>query len=104
MSWKAVELQVALPRTHDVGQLQEQMQQRGQLVQDQLQQAQLREQLLNRTSVKKMNEKDDLKLTDQEEGNTANDDRQESKQYEKHDEQKESVKHPFLGKFIDYSG
>ncbi|MFD2704782.1 hypothetical protein [Salibacterium lacus] len=36
MSWKAVELQVALPRTQDAGKLQEQLQQRGQAAQDRM--------------------------------------------------------------------
>lgn len=34
MSLKAIEMQVALPRTHDAGKLLEQMQQRGQLQHD----------------------------------------------------------------------
>ena len=40
MGWKAVELQVALPRTQDVGKLQEQLQQRAQETQDRLADAQ----------------------------------------------------------------
>ncbi|MGN1386545.1 MAG: hypothetical protein ACI4XS_08085 [Bacillus sp. (in: firmicutes)] len=34
MSLKAIELQVALPRTHDAGKLQEQIQQKGKLTHD----------------------------------------------------------------------
>lgn len=34
MSLKAIELQVALPRTHDAGRVQEQLQQRSQITQD----------------------------------------------------------------------
>lgn len=34
MSLKAIELQVALPRTHDAGKVQEQLHQRSQITQD----------------------------------------------------------------------
>lgn len=103
MSWKAVELQVALPRTHNAGQLQEQMQQRGQLVQDHLAHHQLKEQQLNRTTITKSKEKDFVRFRTNDEKENKNN--RESSYKKKNKKKKETtIKHPYLGKKIDYSG
>ncbi|MGM8214496.1 hypothetical protein ACLIA0_02870 [Bacillaceae bacterium W0354] len=105
MSWKAVEMQVALPRTHEVGQLQDQMQQRGQLLQDQLAQSQLRQEQLNRKTVIQTNEKDDVKLSaDDQEGSNHNQDSHNQQEKNPSNKKNVTVKHPYLGQVIDYSG
>ncbi|PKR78647.1 hypothetical protein CEY16_02505 [Halalkalibacillus sediminis] len=100
MSWKGVEMQVALPRTQDAGQLQDQLQQRGQLTQDQLAQAQLKQLEAKRKSVLETNEKDDVNIHEEEGKETL----ETSQNKRKTKEEEEIVDHPFLGKHIDYSG
>ncbi|WP_182199182.1 hypothetical protein [Paraliobacillus salinarum] len=51
MSWKAVEMQVALPRVQDASKIQEQIQQRGQFIQDTLAAKQLIQDELRRKNV-----------------------------------------------------
>lgn len=51
MSWKSIEMQIALPRTQDAGKIQEQMEQRGKLVQESLAINQTTTEELKRTTV-----------------------------------------------------
>ncbi|MBB6452897.1 DNA-binding transcriptional regulator PaaX [Salirhabdus euzebyi] len=100
MSWKAVELQVALPRVQDAGQIQDQLQQRGQHVQSHLSQAQLQAQKRKRHQVNEMNRKEHDKI--------LNDGTGESTELllssPRKGKQLKQSSHPYLGKIIDYSG
>lgn len=99
---KSIELQVAIPRTQTAGKLQEQMQQRGTVAQDQLSQQQITEQIRERTVVtetekliqKRLNNDDDSKKEKE-----AYDEKERKKKRKK----KESVEklHPYKGKHID---
>ncbi|RPF55969.1 hypothetical protein [Aquisalibacillus elongatus] len=102
MSWKGVELQVALPRTQDAGQLQEQMNQRGQLSQDQMAQIQMKNAELKRKKV--LEAKEEEKVRNEEDESSS--DQQHSISNSDSDIEKSypSEKHPYLGNIIDYSG
>lgn len=100
MSWKAVELQVALPRTQDVGKLQDQMQQRGNQMQQSLAQSQLQSDQLKRKQVGKQEQKDDVNVKDEDE----NLNQPHVVQHRKEEEKSQKIIHPYLGNQIDYSG
>ncbi|WP_027963215.1 hypothetical protein [Halalkalibacillus halophilus] len=102
MSWKAVELQVALPRTQDAGQLQDQLQQRGQLMQDRLQDEHIHELNRKRKAVIEANNSENV-LVDKD-GANSNElfDKGESST-DKGNKQTD-IDHPYLGKQIDFSG
>lgn len=55
MSWKAVDMQVALPRTQDASQLQEQRSKQHQRFQESLAHTQLKQEVINRKPVNSMN-------------------------------------------------
>jgi hypothetical protein len=104
MSLKAIEMQIALPRTHDAGKIQEQIQQRGQHLQDHAAQRVTKEDELKRTTVMKNNQKQEARLH-QERGSSGQQDesRQQQKKQQKQEENS-SQNHPYKGKVIDYSG
>ncbi|MFD2638300.1 hypothetical protein [Piscibacillus salipiscarius] len=90
MSWKSVEMQVALPRVVDAAHLQEQYNQRGQTLQTHLAQTNQSEELLRRKQVQKTNS-----------DNSASND------LNRHNKQQENIQlgtHPFLGKLYDLKG
>lgn len=103
MSLKAIEMQIALPRTHDAGKIQEQLQQRGQHLQDHAAQRVTKEDELKRKTVFKNEQKTKARLN--KDDSSASHQEQESKQ----NKQKKNPKldhhdHPYKGKRIDYSG
>lgn len=93
MSLKLIELQVALPRTYDAGKIQEQMQQRGAINQNQIAQAGQKEDIKKRKQVLESNKsnKSDLQKEDNEQKNHET----------KHTKQE---KHPFIGTYLDIEG
>ncbi|WP_093210698.1 hypothetical protein [Sediminibacillus albus] len=100
MSWKSVEMQVALPRVQDAGKIQEQMQQRGQHLQDSVAVAQ---QTIDEKRKKQVNEferKDKLHNKKKQEKESF----QGNQEQEGDSHEKQESEHPFLGKQIDYSG
>ena len=101
MSWKAVEMQIALPRTHDAGRVQEQMQQRSQFMQDILAQAHLQSEEIKKRTVSDLNEGENLRnrLRDRPRP-TSN----EALKTTIPAEEKRSVEHPYLGRRIDING
>ncbi|RSL33192.1 hypothetical protein D7Z54_11215 [Salibacterium salarium] len=104
MSWKAVELQVALPRTQDAGKLQEQLQQRGQVAQDRLAAEHEKKHDKARTQVTDKDAADKNKFNNQ----NGNIEKREnfvatSKDNASQDE-KTAVHHPYKGKSIDITG
>ncbi|TFB23186.1 hypothetical protein E3U55_05045 [Filobacillus milosensis] len=100
MSWKGVELQVALPRTQDAGQLQDQLNQRGQFSQDHFAQSQLKEADLKRKKVLETNEEE--KITNEED--ESKNEQIYSSKHQSQSPLEYKEQHPYLGKIIDYSG
>lgn len=105
MSLKAVEMQVALPRTMEAGKIQEQLQQRGQNLNDAAAERTLKEEMQKRTTVIKQEQKSNVKLSQEERGNKNNSREHTSKEEEKgNNEIEKKEKHPYKGSVIDYSG
>jgi hypothetical protein len=100
MSLKLVELQVALPRTQDVGKIQEQLQQRGQHMQDQIVVGLQKQDERKSKQVGKSDKKEKSILhLDHSSSKFVN---LSSRKKESTHEQKEQ--HPFKGNLIDVSG
>ncbi len=103
MSFRAIEMQIALPRTQDLGQIQDQLQQRGQVVQHHLAYAQLQEEKIKRKKVSDLQQKEDGKIKD---GDT----KQQTSLYSGVRKQKDKSNrsnyyhHPYLGNRIDTNG
>lgn|SRR5690625_4995477 len=103
MSLKSIELQVAIPRTHDAGKMQDQMTKQSQNFQDTLTKQQLEEEILRRN---KVNEYDAVKhqnISDEERHRQEQNEQHQKERQAKEDE-KEKLSHPYLGKRIDFSG
>jgi len=103
MSLKAIELQVALPRTYDAGKMQEQIQQRGQLTHDLAAREMEKEVKKQEKSVVKQKQKDSVKLKKDEKSGQHE---SSYSQKEQEDDEKEELmnQHPYKGKSIDFSG
>lgn len=103
MSLKAIEMQIALPRTHDAGKIQEQLQQRGQHLQEHAAQSVAKEDDLKRKTVLKNNQKQEARLNQG--GSPSDGQKQNDRRDQKNkDDQPEQPHHPYKGKVIDYSG
>ncbi|GAA0461458.1 hypothetical protein [Alkalibacillus silvisoli] len=104
MSWKAVEMQVALPRTQDAGQLQDQLQQRGQIMQDNIAQQQLRELERKRKSVLESEHAESVhnEGDEQHEESDSYSDEEHQRSEQKNGE-KYRIPHPYLGNRVDFS-
>lgn len=100
MGWKSVDLQVAIPRTQDASNLQDQMTKQHQRFQDSLAQHQLKEQLEKRKQVNEYNETN--KLKNDLEKNTLST-AQENKDDPSTDDEfkEEQVEHPYKGRRFD---
>lgn len=106
MSLKSIEMQVALPRTMEVGKIQEQLQQRGQNMNDFATMRNQKEDEQKRTSVIKHEQKSNVKLSQEERNNNKKEqEERENKQMKKtKDINDMKEKHPYKGNVIDYSG
>jgi hypothetical protein len=102
MSLKAIEMQIALPRTHDAGKIQEQLQQRGQHLQEHAAQSVAKEDDLKRKTVMKNNQKQEARLN--QEGGQPGHQHQNGRGDQKNDDLPAQPHHPYKGKVIDYSG
>ncbi len=104
MSLKSIEMQVALPRTMDAGKLQEQLQQRGQNINDFATMRNQKEEEQKRTSVVKQEQKANVLLSkdDQDSKSGPEEEKKQRKNAEALTEKKE--KHPYKGNVIDFSG
>ncbi|MDQ0230508.1 hypothetical protein [Metabacillus malikii] len=100
MSLKSIELQIAIPRTHDAGKLQEQFNQRGQLIHDQLADTIKKEDDIKKTQVPENNDSEKIKLKQE----NSNQNQQQQKKQKKEEEQNEQSEHPYKGKSIDFFG
>ncbi|RCW70690.1 hypothetical protein [Saliterribacillus persicus] len=101
MSWKAVEMQVALPRTNDAGKIQDLLQQQGRLTQDQLAENQ---QKINEQKRKQVNDLDKKQaLKNNKNGNHGAAEENDRKELQQ-EENEEDLNHPFLGNHVDFNG
>lgn len=99
MTLRNVELQIAIPRTQDMGKWQHEIQQRGQLIQDQLA-SQLSEVVLRnqqRVLMQESSSRADLKKEKSHESISK-------KKNEKKQRHRKLSKHPYKGNHVDYSG
>lgn len=105
MSWKSVEMQVALPRTQDAGKMQEQMSKQQQRFQETLAQHQLREDIIKRRKVQEYEEVKEQKIDPdkEQENQSSQDPNDEGQRNEKNAQEQSSINHPYLGQRIDYS-
>ncbi len=106
MSLRAIELQVAIPRTQSVGKIQDQLQQRGQVVQDHMGIEQKKDDEHKRKQVVETTEAEKKRLNNDDESNRGKKKYQTETKSSKNDEKQETVqaKHPYKGNFIDFSG
>ncbi len=102
MSLKAIEMQVALPRTYDAGKIQDQQDQRGQLMNNHALQATLQEELKKRTSVIKGEGKGNVSSNREKDTESASLSQGQKKFTQ--DEELALPDHPYKGSMIDYSG
>lgn len=99
MGWKSVDLQVTIPRTLDVSNLQDQMTKQHQRFQESLAQHQLKEQLKKR---KQVNEYEDTKrLQAKKEEDLSKHQHQEQQRKKEEQKNGKTVNHPYLGKRFD---
>jgi hypothetical protein len=103
MSLKAIEMQIALPRTHDAGKIQEQLQQRGQHLQEHAAQSVTKEDDLKRKTVVKNHQKQEARLN-QEDSHSGHQEQNGRGNQKNKDDQTVQPHHPYKGKVIDYSG
>jgi hypothetical protein len=102
MSLKAIEMQVALPRSIDAAKLQEQLSQRGQLMNDQANVMVRQEEVKHRTTVVKQEQKENAGFQ-QHRGNSEEQTKEKGKQQKKNSQHLQDM-HPYKGNFIDFSG
>jgi hypothetical protein len=96
MSWKSVEMQVALPRTMDAGKLQEQSLKQNQHFQEALAQSQLVQENQKR---KKVQEFEEIQLQKDNPNRSLSNENNTSKQHPH--EEIPYIKHPYLGNNFD---
>ncbi|MFB4167470.1 hypothetical protein [Virgibacillus sp. JSM 102003] len=102
LSWKSIEMQVALPRTQDAGKLQEQMLKQNQHFQESLAQSQLKDIEQKRKRVQEFENIHNVKNKNKEDRDTNDSEDQQSELgYAPIDE---FAEHPYLGKKIDFNG
>lgn len=104
MSLKAIEMQIALPRTQDAGKIQEQLQQRGQHLQEHAAQRVTKEDELKRKTVIKNNQKQEARLNKDDGSTNPNQEQSHPDKKENSENQHIQQNHPYKGKVIDYSG
>lgn len=104
MSWKAVELQVAIPRTQEAGRIQDQMTRQNQQFQETLTMHQLKQEEIKRNRTNELDQAEKSVIHDEDDGQQGqNSDHKQSQQKEIKQKQP-TVKHPYLGSKIDLNG
>ncbi|PID22653.1 RNA polymerase subunit sigma [Sporosarcina sp. P3] len=98
MSLKAIELQIAIPKTFEAGKIAEQKQQQSQLAQDSANMQTEKQTLKSREMV--LESEPYAKL----DGDDQQPNEQSQRQLEKIEKEQQQAKHPFKGSFVDYSG
>ncbi|WP_233190726.1 RNA polymerase subunit sigma [Sporosarcina sp. P19] len=98
MSLKAIELQIAIPKTFEAGKIAEQKQQQSQLAQDVANMQTEKQTLNSRETVMKSDPYAKL------DGDGRQPDDESQRHLEKIEKEQQQAKHPFKGSFVDYSG
>ncbi|WP_226665659.1 hypothetical protein [Metabacillus litoralis] len=93
-------MQIALPRTHDAAKVQEQLNQRSQLSQDQLANSLQKQVDLKRTQVQENTESEKLHLKKEQ----SNQQHKEEKKQKEEQIEEDNLDHPYKGKNIDFFG
>jgi|SRR4051794_36823294 hypothetical protein len=102
MSLKSIEMQIAIPRTLDAGKLQEQLQQRGQHMNDQANEAVQKDVEYKRSHVIKSEKSANAKLL--KDGQKHNQEKHKRNDTREMKEEQQNEQHPYKGTIIDYSG
>lgn len=102
MGWKSVEMQVAIPRTVEASNIQQQMTKHHERFQESLTQHQLSEQLKKRKTVHEYEETDRIKQSKDEQSSNHQQDNQEKQSTD--DQEKSQIEHPYLGSQFDVKG
>lgn len=103
MSLKAIELQVALPRTIDAGRVQEQLTQKSNVDQQQLAMMNLSEQEHSRIRSTPLIPTNESLAIHQHHERAKTNQRQQQKQKDKDESKQNEAEHPYKGKHIDLS-
>lgn len=98
MSLKAIELQIAIPKTFEAGKVAEQKQQQSQVAQDGVNMQMEKQALKSQETVL---ESDPYAKLD---GDDKQPDDESGQQQGKNEKEQQQAKHPFKGSFVDYSG
>lgn len=101
MSLRSIEMQVAIPRTLDAGKLQEQMQQRGQNMTDQANEAVQKDVEYKRNHVIKSEKTAKSRLLKDKQKHDEEHKRNHARETK---EGQQNEQHPYKGTIIDYSG
>ena len=105
MTLRPIEMQSSMPRSQTVGKIQDQLQQRGQNMQEQIATDQKKLEEQKRKQVNETDQTDNSKLEpDKEEKRKHKDEEQQQRKKKKQEAKKEDIPHPYKGKFIDFSG
>lgn len=103
MSWKSIEMQVALPRTQDAGKLQENISKQSQQFQNELTQQQIEKDKLQQQRVNEFENIENLKTNDEQEEENASGEKSSQECEENITIDEQLLEHPYLGSHIDYS-
>lgn len=105
MSLKAIEMQIAIPRTIEASKLYDQQMHRGQLTNEYGNMAMQQEEVKQRTTVVKQEQKDPAQFHHNQENSHERSKQEEmDKQKSKPKKERPIEKHPYKGNFLDYSG
>lgn len=103
MSLKAIEMQIAIPRTYDAGKLHEQQEQKSQMINYHAAESQVQAEQRKRTSVNKGEPSTNVKQK-KEDPKEKNDKNQKKIKNQSNNSPTKSNTHPYKGSFIDFSG
>jgi len=101
LSLKLIELQVAIPKTQDVGKIHEQLMMRGQHMQGHISAETEKIEKRNRTIVNENNKSENAQIHKDSSSNTFS---TEPPHKTQNPEKKEKEQHPYKGNFIDFVG
>ena len=105
MGLKSIEMQIAIPRSQDACKMQEQLSRQAQQFQETLTDQQLRDEIVKRHKTNRQEKVLKREVDDREERSHYETAEEKDKDREKQTHNlNEQIKHPYLGKQIDWSG
>lgn len=104
MSLKGIEMQIAIPRTIEASKLHDQQMHRGQLANEYGNIEMQQDEVKQRTTVVKQEQKDQAKFHHDQEHSHAEKQEEMIRKKIKPKKEKHTEKHPYKGNFLDYSG